>query len=182
MIADRDDERLPPIARTCLDGLAGRFLSLHEEITVAEKRIQAWHRSSEVSQRLETIPGIGPITASALAASITDPALFRSGREMAAWIGLVPRQNSTGGKERMGRISKMGERTLRRLLVSGMTSQLQSVRRNPDAHPWVTSLLRKKPPKLVAVAMANKAARIAWVVMTRGESYRTPQPTPKAAA
>ena len=82
----------------------------------------------------------------------------------------------------MGRISKMGDRYLRRLLVSGMTSQLQSVRRNPDAHPWVTSLLRKKPPKLVAVAMANKAARIAWVVMTRGESYRTPQPTPKGAA
>ena len=87
---------------------------------------------------------------------------------------MVPRQSSTGGKERMGRISKMGHRYLRRLLVSGMTSQLQSVRRNPDAHPWVTNLLRRKPAKLVAVAMANRVARIAWVAMTRGESYRTP--------
>ena len=114
-----DDARLPPAARACLEGLARQFMSLHEEIAIAERRILAWHRSNEASRRLETIPGIGPITASALAASITDPALFKSGRELAAWIGLVPRQNSTGGKERMGRISKQGDHYLRWLLVTG---------------------------------------------------------------
>ena len=126
-------------------------------------------------RRLQTIPGIGPITASALAASVTDPHHYGSARQFAASLGLTPRANSSGGKERLGRISKMGDQYLRRLLVIGMTSQLQAVRRKPDAHPWVIGLLASKPSKLVAVAMANKAARIAWVVMTRGESYRDPQ-------
>ena len=181
VIADRDDERLPPIARTCLDGLAGRFLSLHEEITVAEKRIQAWHRSSEVSQRLETIPGIGPITASALAASITDPALFRSGREMAAWIGLVPRQNSTGGKERLGRISKHGDQYLRWLLVAGaMTIIRHAKRRGTTSLPWLADLIARRPTMVVAVALANKMARMAWVLLRRGGTYRAPATAPAA--
>ena len=118
-VADPDDARLPPVARICLEGLAEQFLSLHEEIYAAEMRIHAWRRSDAVSQRLETIPGIGPITATALAAPITDPSVFTSGRALAAWIGLVPGQNSTGGKERMGRISKQGDRYLRWLLVAG---------------------------------------------------------------
>lgn len=105
VIGDDDDDRLPSVARQCLEGLARQLFSLHEEVATLEKRIHAWHRTNEVSRRLESIPGIGPITASALAASIGDPSVFRSGREMAAWIGLVPKQSSTGGKERLGRIS-----------------------------------------------------------------------------
>jgi transposase len=111
----------------------------------------------------------------ALAATVTDPHQFTSGRQFAAWLGLTPRANSSGGKERMGRISKMGDQYLRRLLVNGMTSLSQSVRRNPDAHPCAASLMRRKPDKLVAVAMADKTARIVWAVMTRNEIYRLPQ-------
>ena len=107
---------------------------------------------------------------------MTDPHQFTSGRQFAASLGLTPKADCSGDKQRMGRISKMGDRYLRRLLVSGMTSQLQAVRRKPEAHPWVTHLLASKPNKLVAVAMANKAARIAWVVMTRGEVYRAHHP------
>ncbi len=109
VIADPDDARLPPVARACLDGLARQFVSLQEAIHTLGKRILAWHRSNEISLRLESIPGIGPITASALVASITDPEVFKSGRELAAWIGLVPRQNSSGGKQRLGKISKQAE-------------------------------------------------------------------------
>ena len=131
--------------------------------------LKTWFRESNVARRLETIPGIGIITASALAATVSDPHQFTSGRQFAAWLGLTPRANSSGGKERMGRISKMGDQYLRRLLVTGMTSQLRWVCQHPDTHPWVNSLLQRKPPKLVAAAMANKAARAAWAVMTRGE-------------
>ena len=181
VIADADDDRLPPIARTCLDGLARQFLSLHEEITLAEKRIHAWHRSSEVSQRLETIPGIGPITASALAASITDPALFKSGRELAAWIGLVPRQNSTGGKERLGRISKQGDQYLRWLLVAGaMTIIRHAKRRGTTNLPWLADLIARRPTMVVAVALANKMARMAWALLRRGGTYRPTATAPAA--
>ena len=157
VIADADDDLLPPIARACLEALARQFMSLHEEIALAEKRIHAWHRSSEVSQRLETIPGIGPITASALAASITDPALFKSGRELAAWIGLVPRQNSTGGKERMGRISKQGDQYLRWLLVAGAMSVIRHARRkDPASMPWRAGLMERRPLKVAAVALSQQ--------------------------
>jgi transposase len=137
VIADGDDSRLPPLARTCLESLAAQFMSLHLEIDVAERRIHAWHKSNEVSRRLETIPGIGPITATALAASITDPSVFRSGRELAAWIGLVPRQNSTGGKDRLGRISKQGDHYLRWLLVAGAMAVIRQASRRGTANPWL---------------------------------------------
>jgi len=173
VIADAHDERLPPVARTCLEALARQYLSLHDEITAAEKRIHAWHRSNETSRRLETIPGIGPITASALAASITDPALFKSGRELAAWIGLVPRQNATGGKQRLGRISKQGDHYLRWLLVAGaMSIILHAKRRGTTNLPWLADLMARRPTKVAAVALANKIARMAWVVLMRGETYR----------
>jgi transposase len=163
VIADGDDSRLPPLARTCLESLAAQFMSLHLEIDVAERRIHAWHKSNEVSRRLETIPGIGPITATALAASITDPSVFRSGRELAAWIGLVPRQNSTGGKDRLGRISKQGDHYLRWLLVAGAMAVIRQASRRGTANPW-----------LAGVALANKIARIAWVLMRDGGTYRKP--------
>ncbi len=150
-------------------------MSLHEEIAIAERCILAWHRSNEASRRLETIPGIGPITASALAASITDPALFKSGRALAAWIGLVPRQASTGGKERLGRISKQGDQYLRWLLVAGaMTIIRHAKQRGTSNLPWLADLIASKPTKVAAVALANKMARIAWVLLRTGQDYQKP--------
>jgi len=175
VIADADDDRLPAIARACLEGLANQFLSLHEEIATAERRIYAWHRSNEASRRLETIPGIGPITATALAATITDPSVFTSGRELAAWIGLVPRQSSTGGKERLGRISKQGDQYLRWLLVAGAMSVIrQAKRRGTTSLPWLANLITSKPTKVAAVALANKMARIAWALLRQGGTYQKP--------
>jgi len=174
VIADPDDDRIPPLARTCLEGLARQLLSLEREISAAEQRIHAWHRASEVSRRLETTPGIGPITASALTASITDPSIFRSGRGMAAWIGLVPRQTSTGGKERMGRISKQGDQYLRWLLVAGAMTVIRHARRRGTTDPWLAGLIAHKPTKVAAVALANKNARIAWALLRHGGTYRRP--------
>ncbi len=173
IIADPDDARLPSVARTCLESLVRQFVSLHGEIDAAEKRIHAWHRSNEVSRRLETIPGIGPITASALAASVSDPSVFQSGRELAAWIGLVPRQNATGGKQRLGRISKQGDQNLRWLLVAGALSVIRHAKRCGTSHlPWLTDIIDRKPTKVAAVAPANKNARIVWGILMSGESYR----------
>ena len=178
VIADEGDERIPPLARTCLEGLARQLLSLEREITTTEQRIHAWHRATEVSQRLATIPGIGPITASALAASIADPHVFRSGRELAAWIGLVPRQTSTGGKERLGRISKAGDHYLRWLLVAGAMTVIRHGRRtNFEKNPWLGDLMARKPTKLAAVALANKNARTAWALLANGGTYRQPAVT-----
>ena len=181
VIADQDDPRLPCLARTCLEGLARQFLSLHEEIQAAERRINVWHRSNEVSRRLETIPGIGPITASALAASITDPEVFKNGREMAAWIGLVPRQNSTGGKQRLGKISKQGDRYLRWLLVAGAMSVIRQVKRRGTSNlPWLADMVIRKPTKVAAVALANKNARIVWALLRHGGTYQMPVTMPAA--
>jgi transposase len=172
---------IPTLACKVVIALAEQIRDLELRLGELEKELAASSRGNEMVKRLRTIPGIGPVTASALAATVTDPHQFRSGRQFAAWLGLTPRANSSGGKERKGRISKMGDQYLRRLLVTGMTSQLQAARRKPDAHPWITSLLRSKPSKLVAVAMANKAARIAWVIMTREEIYRAPMPATEDA-
>ena len=173
IIADRDDDRLGSVARTCLESLVRQYLSLHEEIVAAEKRIHAWHRSNETSRRLETIPGIGVITASALAASVSDPSVFRSGRELAAWIGLVPRQNATGGKQRLGRISKQGDQYLRWLLVAGAMSVIRHAKRRGTSHlPWLSDIIARKPTKVAAVALVNKNARIVWGILMGGESYR----------
>ena len=180
VIGDADDDRLPPVARSCLEGLGRQFFSLHDEIAALETRIHAWHRSSEVSRRLETIPGIGPITASALAASVADPALFRSGRELAAWIGLVPRQNSSGGRERLGHISKQGDQYLRWLLVAGAMSVIRQARHKDPEKTWLANMLATKPAKVAAVALANKTARIAWVLLRHGGTYQRPEVTTAA--
>jgi len=181
-LLDGEALELPALATKIVLTLAEQVHDLQGRLRDLDKDLMAWFRGNEVARRLETIPGIGVITASALAATVTDPHQFTSGRQFAAWLGLTPRANSSGGKERQGRISKMGDRYLRRLLINGMTSQLQSVRRHPDKHPWTTSLLHKKPAKLVAVAMANKTARTVWAVMTREEIYRASQPANQAAA
>lgn len=173
---------IPSLACKVVIALAEQIRDLEVRLGELEKELRESSRGNEMVKRLQTVPGIGPITASALAATVTDPHQFRSGRQFAAWLGLTPRANSSGGKERMGRISKMGDQYLRRLLVIGMTSQLQAARRKPDAHPWVTGLLKTKPSKLAAVAMANKTARIAWVIMTRDEIYRTPMTATEEAA
>ena len=174
VIADGDDDSIPPLARTCLEGLVRQLLSLEYEINNAEKRIHAWHRANPDSRRLETTPGIGPITASALTASITDPHIFKSGRMMAAWIGLVPRQNSTGGKQRMGRISKQGDQYLRWLLVAGAMSVIRHAKRRGTTDPWLAHIIANKPTKVAAVALANKNARIAWALLRHGGTYRRP--------
>lgn len=181
IIGETDDGRLPPIARACLAGLAQQLMSVGQEITTAERHIQAWHRNNEVSQRLATIPGIGPITATALASSITDPDMFRSGRELAAWIGLVPRQTSTGGRERLGRISKQGDQYLRWLLVAGAMTVIRHAKRRGVTHlPWLADLIARKPVKVAAVALANKVARVVWALMKSGQDYQRPAPAPGA--
>jgi transposase len=173
ILADQADERVPFLARLALRPLARRMAMLRLEIERLDRRLLDWHRSNPVSQRLATIPGVGPLTATALAASIADPSMFRSGREFAAFLGLVPRQASSGGKERLGRISKMGDRYLRSLLVVGATAVLRYAKTGGStSKAWAEGLLAKKPFKVVAVALANKTARIAWAVMARGEVFR----------
>ena len=130
---------------------------------------------SEVSRRLETIPGVGPIIASALAASITDPGVFKNGRELAAWIGLVPRQNPTGGKQRLGKISKQGDQYLRWLLVAGAMSVIMHAKRRGTTNlPWLADIIARKPAKVAAVALANKTARIVWALLRHGGTYQKP--------
>jgi transposase len=172
-LRDDDDLELPGIARLALHALAEQLDSLAAAVRTIERELTIWHRQNASSQRLETIPGVGLITATALAASVPDPTVFKSGRQFAAWLGLVPRQNSSGGKDRLGRISKMGNGYLRRLLVVGATSV---TRRAPSTDTrtgaWVRSLLERKPTRLVTVAIANKTARTAWALLAKGESYR----------
>ena len=178
VLADHDDESLPPLAREALAPLATQLASLDAQICDLDRKLLAWHRSNETSQRLATIPGVGPVTASALAASVTDPSMFASGREFSAFLGLVPRQNTSGGKVRLGRTSKMGDRYLRTLLVSGAMALLShsATRRGSLDISAKTLLEKKKPTKLVALALANKMARIAWVLMNRGEIFKMPAP------
>jgi len=165
---------LPEPTNQALDALIAQLAALHEQIRQLDKNIHAQHRANEASQRLETIPGIGVLGATAIAATVTDPSVFRSGRELAAWIGLVPRQNSTGGKERLGSISKQGDRYLRRLLIVGALAVIRHARNHPDKHPWLIKLLATKPVKVAAVALANKMARIVWAILKNGGTYQRP--------
>lgn len=166
-----EQARFPAHARSALHGIAAQLRALASEIDRLEAQILDWHRNDETSRRLATIPGIGPITASAIAAAVPDASLFRSGRQFAAWLGLTPRANSSGGKERLGGITKQGDGYLRRLLVVGATAVMRMTRKNPARQPWMAGLLERKPTKIATVALANKTARIAWAVMTRKEVY-----------
>jgi transposase len=171
IVRDEGDARLPDLARRVLQVLAAQIEQLEAAVAAIEKQLMAWHKSNPVSQRLATIPGIGPIIATAIAATVTEPSGFRNGREFAAWLGLVPRQNSTGGKVRLGGISKRGNRYLRRLLINGASANLLRSKAT-NADPWVIGLRRRRPSLVVAVALANKTARIAWAVMQRKENYQ----------
>jgi transposase len=167
------DEAMPEQARQAIAELHKRFGELAKSIKVFEKEIVAHARSDATARRLATIPGIGPITASLIAATVVDISLFKTARQFAAWLGLVPRQHSTGGKTRLGRITKAGNKEIRKLLVLGATSM---VGRAEGWHSavggWLRSILERRPVRLVTVALANKMARIAWAVMTRNEVYR----------
>jgi transposase len=176
IVRDESDTRLPALARQVLGVLARQLEHLGAAVAAIERQLMAWHRRNPVSQRLASIPGIGPIIATALAATVVEPIGFASGREFAAWLGLVPRQHSTGGKARLGGISKRGNQYLRRLLINGASANLLRSKAT-NADPWVIGLRRRRPSLVVAVALANKTARIAWAVMRREESYR-----PRAAA
>ncbi len=167
------NEDIPQIARTALLSLADQRANLNQQIRALDSEILVWHRQNDTSQRLATIPGVGVLTATALAASVTDPSQFRSGRQFAAFLGLVPRQNSSGGKERLGRITKMGDGYLRKLLVVGATAILRHVADTQTrTAAWIRSLLERKAPRLVSVAMANKTARIVWALLARGGTYQ----------
>jgi transposase len=171
IVTDENDGRVPYIARQVLQVMINHIEDIQVRIVGLEKQLLAWHKSNPVSQRLATIPGIGPIIATAIAATVADPNTFRSGREFAAWLGLVPSQNSTGGKARLGGISKRGDSYLRRLLVnSAHTVLLCSKQAKTD--PWLTSLLTRKPRLVAAVALANKTARLVWALMSRQDTYR----------
>jgi transposase len=134
-----------------------------------------WHRSNEASRRLDAIPGVGPVLATALVASIAEPKAFRSGRSFSAWIGLVPKQHSSGGRDRLGSISKQGDRYLRSLFMAGALAVIRYARIHGSRHrPWLTALLARRPSKVAAIALANKIARMVWAMMARGERYKEP--------
>lgn len=168
------DETIPPLARELFALHAQEYAGLKREIEQVEEKLMAWHRSDECSQRLAKIPGVGPIGASLLMMKTPDPQLFKSGRDFAAWMGLTPRDHSTAGKTRLGGITRAGDELLRSTLVVGATAVIRHVRQTQgkNASPWLLSLLERKKPKLVAVALANKIARIAWKLMVSGENYR----------
>jgi transposase len=174
IVADGEDQRFPIDAQASLMLLVAQLQALQTVIGLIEKRIMKQHRSNDASRRLETIPGIGILGATAIAATVADPTVFRSGRDFAAWIGLVPRQDSTGGKQKLGPISKQGDQYLRRILVVGAHAVLRRAKENPEKFPWLTQLLARRPFKVVAVALANKMARVAWALLARGGTYRAP--------
>jgi transposase len=177
------DETFPVKARQAFAGLFDQCQALTESIVTLEAEIVAHARHDETARRLATIPGIGPITASLIAATVGDIGMFKTARHFAAWLGLVPRQHSTGGKTRLGRITKTGNREIRKLLVLGATSMVyRAPQWNSAAGLWIRGILERRPVRLATVALANKMARIAWALMTRNEVYQAKGRVAAAAA
>lgn len=181
IIRDENDGRLPPAARTALKMLTEQIEALTERVDTLERKIVAEVRRDDTMRRLTTIPGIGPITAATIQALVPDPGAFTSGRHFAAWIGLTPKMHSSGGKERLGNISKMGNPALRSLLVVGATAVSRQVRRGATISPWLTALLARRPAKVAAIALANKMARIAWALLTKGGEFIRKNPVAEPA-
>ncbi len=172
-VIDGEMPDVPAAAVRMVGMLSQQALDTHAQLREIDRDLPALQRTDDVARRLATIPGIGPVGATALAASVTDPGQFRSGRQFAAWLGLTPRQNSSGGKERLGRITKMGDKYLRKLLVIGATSLVRRARQASDAvDRRLADLLARKPVRLATVVMANKMARVVWAVLVRGEVYQ----------
>ena len=169
---DMSEAELPAFVRQVLTSLIDQIEQLKKEVRKLDQQMQAWHKENADSQRLATIPGVGVVTASAIVAAIGDGKQFRSGREFASWLGMVPRQNSSGGKERLGRISKNGNAYVRTLLITGATALLRgSYRTKAAGGQWFTELLKRKSARLATVALANKMARVAWAILTKGNAY-----------
>lgn len=175
IIDDPDDVRVPAVARASLMPLVRQLGIVSDQVLENDRLVRASARSTEVGRRLMEIPGVGPVLASAMVATVTDPAAFKSGRNLAAWIGLVPRQNSSGGKEKLGGITKQGDRYLRQLLVAGALAVIRYAQRHGTRRPWLVHLLARRTPKIAAVALANKMARMIWAMMVTGERYREPR-------
>lgn len=175
VIADPADRRIPEIARACLAALGTQLQRLKEQLLEFDRMIMAWHRSDETSRRLDEAPGIGPMLATAVVATVADPKAFRPGRNFSAWVGLVPKQHSSGGKDRLGHISKQGDRYLRGLFVAGALAVIRYAKIYGTRHrPWLTALLARRPTKVAAIALTNKIARMTWAMMVKGERYKEP--------
>jgi transposase len=175
VVANPEDGRVPEVARDCLALLDKQLQLVKAQILELDQRLSAWHRSNETCKRLDAIPGVGPALATALVASVADPKAFRSGRDFSAWIGLVPKQNSSGGKEKLGNITKQGERYLRSLFYTGAISVIRYAKiHGTKSRPWLAKLLERRPTKVAAIALANKMARMAWAMMAKGTSYKEP--------
>jgi transposase len=174
ILGNPDDERVPAVARASLAPLVCQFGLVNDQVLENDRRVRVSARSTELGCRLMEVPGVGPVLASAMVATVPDPTAFKSGRALAAWIGLVPRQNSSGGKEKLGGITKQGDRYLRQLLVAGALAVVRYAHRHGTKRPWLVHLLARRSPKIAAVALANKMARMIWAMMMTGERYREP--------
>ena len=175
VIDDRTDDRIPDLVRTCLTALRIQHDALKAQLVILDRRLNGWNKTNEMCRRLDAIPGVGPALATALVASVADPKAFRSGRDFSAWVGLVPKQNSSGGKERLGSITKAGDRYLRSLFCAGALAVIRYAKiHGTQSRPWLAKLLERRPTKVAAIALANKLARMAWAMMAKGESYREP--------
>jgi transposase len=169
------DPAVPLLAREALMLIVNELASIWQRIDALEVRLVSLHRTNETSRRLASIPGVGPITAMAIANTVTDASVFRSGREFAAWLGLTPKSHSSGGKERLGRITKRGDRYIRHLLYIGAGNVIRFAKaRAATGEAWIRGLQDRRPPKVVIIALANKMARIAWALIKRGGIFRSP--------